>query len=93
MSFSTDRKGVGREAGIYAGRILKGEKPADLPIVRVIPLQIRHQSQDCKRSRARHPADPARPRRRGYRVRIRRVEIIAAPHARLWRRPIDFSGA
>jgi putative ABC transport system substrate-binding protein len=33
MSYSTDRNEVGREAGAYAARILKGEKPADLPIV------------------------------------------------------------
>jgi putative ABC transport system substrate-binding protein len=33
MSYSTDRNEVGRAAGSYAGRILKGEKPADLPIV------------------------------------------------------------
>ena len=31
--YSTDRNEVGREAGNYAGRILKGEKPADLPVV------------------------------------------------------------
>jgi putative tryptophan/tyrosine transport system substrate-binding protein len=33
MSYSTDRAEVGLEAGSYAGRILKGEKPADLPVV------------------------------------------------------------
>ena len=33
MSYSTDRSEFGRIAGNYVGRILKGEKPADLPIV------------------------------------------------------------
>jgi putative ABC transport system substrate-binding protein len=33
MSYSTNRNEVGREAGTYAGRILKSEKPADLPVV------------------------------------------------------------
>ena len=33
MSYSTDRNEVGRSAGSYAGRILKGEKPANLPVV------------------------------------------------------------
>jgi len=33
MSYSTDRNEVGQAAGRYAARILKGEKPSDLPVV------------------------------------------------------------
>jgi putative tryptophan/tyrosine transport system substrate-binding protein len=40
MSYGTDLPETRRLAGVYAGRILKGEKPGDLPVQQVTKMQL-----------------------------------------------------
>jgi len=72
ISYGPDFLDQYRRAGAYVDRILKGEKPADLPVQTATKYEIVMKSQDRTGSRPRHSGGRARPYRRGDRMRPKR---------------------
>ena len=83
MSYGFDTIEQQRGAADYVDRVLKGEKPADLPVQAPTKYQLVINLKTAESARVRHAITPAATRRRNYRVtpRCPRLALNGYPNA------------